>query len=171
VNGTAPESISVVDEITPSSTDGAITDSKVEMNGMDSQPPALKTEADMFSSIGEIQQQPSPMPSTCTVDAAFTFGLITTDENPSCEKYLASTFKLVESIRSQTLDVAFETPTVRSIQKDESFMDPAGRAHVYRYLVVVSVPVVATNGAMVQDTRNAVVEGVRQSIQSGTFGC
>ena len=52
----------------------------------------------------------------------------------------------------------------------ESFMDPAGRAHVYRYLVVVSVPLVATNEAVGQDTINAVVEGVRESIQYGTFG-
>jgi hypothetical protein len=49
-------------------------------------------------------------------------------------------------------------------------MDPAGRAHVYRYLVVVSVPTVVTNEAIGRDTRNAVVEGVRQSIQYGTFG-
>ena len=52
----------------------------------------------------------------------------------------------------------------------ESFMDPAGRAHVYRYIVVVSVPLVATDEAMGKDTRDAVVEGVRQSIQYGTFG-
>jgi hypothetical protein len=57
-----------------------------------------------------------------------------------------------------------------SLVSPESFMDPAGRANVYRYLVVVSVPSIATNGGMGQDTRNAVVEGVRQSIQYGTFG-
>jgi hypothetical protein len=117
VNGTASEAISVMDE-TPPTTDGAINGSKVEMNGMDSQPPAALTETDMFSSIVGETQQPSLMPSTYTFDAAFTFGLITTDENPTCEKYLASTAKLVESIRSQTLDLAFETPTVRSYQKD-----------------------------------------------------
>jgi hypothetical protein len=57
-----------------------------------------------------------------------------------------------------------------SLVSPESFMDPAGRVNVYRYLVVVSVPSIATNGAMCQDTRDAVVEGVRRSIQYGTFG-
>jgi hypothetical protein len=122
VNGTAPEAAAAsVMDVTPSSADDAFTGSTVEiMNGMDSQPLA-STETDMFSSMGEIQQ-PSPMPiSTYTIDAAFTFGIITTDANPSCEKYLEGTAKLVESIRSQTLDVAFETPTVRSIQKDGTY--------------------------------------------------
>jgi hypothetical protein len=199
MNGTAREAISVMDK-SPSSANGAFTDSKVEMDGSYASQPPASTETDVISSIGETQQA-SLMPSTYTFDAAFTFGLVTTDKNPSCEKYLASTAKFVRSIVSETL--AFETPILRSIQKDgtcsvslpicrrlacpifhihshylalsilfvpESFMDPAGRAYVYRYLVVVSVPFVASNEAMGQDTRNAVVDGVSQSIQYGTFG-
>ena len=116
VNGTAPEAISVADE-SPSSANGAFTGSNVEMDVTDASQAPTSTETDVFSSAGETLQ-PSPMPSTYTFDAAFTFGLVTTDENPSCEKYLASTAKLVESIRSQALELAFETPTVRRIQKD-----------------------------------------------------
>jgi len=51
----------------------------------------------------------------------------------------------------------------------DSWVDPCGRSHVKRVVVVAAVPVFLKNGISISEARDGVVTGLQQAIESGNF--
>ena len=133
---------------------------------------------------------------TVRLDVLFSFGLLTSSDQPYLDNYMDAVEQVVqETLRQAT--VAAETtrsfrnrqpatevqkllaahvrydarfgPFVQEYSKDATYRDPANRPNVQRILVVAAIPIFLTNGISIKQARQGICAGLQTSMQSGHF--
>lgn len=99
-------------------------------------------------------------------EVTFVFGLVSTEEDSPVDGYLAEIDRIAKEAVSEAV---LDFPRVKSVERDSTFSDPAGRVDISRRMITISIPFRAPDALVGTSTKDKVIESMRFAISNDSL--